>query len=181
MAFEIIKTYKEHYPALRFIGKRYTDEDRGDPGGGFGNKWSEWHQNGWFGLLEKLAVPAEQNGNAYVGLMTIDSLNHSGFTYWIGIFLPEGTLVPEEFSYLDLPESDVGINWIYGSDKSGEIFGSGPHSAAYEKLCENGWSRLNQNADGVHTLVFFELYNCPRYTTPDDKGNVILDYGFYLD
>jgi len=39
---------------------------------------------------------------------------------------------------------------------------------------------LNENAGGENTLVFFELYNCPRFTTPDDKGNVILDYGFYL-
>ena len=23
----------------------------------------------------------------------------------------------------------------------------------------------------------FERYNCPRYTTPDGEGNVILDYG----
>ena len=22
----------------------------------------------------------------------------------------------------------------------------------------------------------FERYNCPRFTTPDEKGNVILDY-----
>ena len=23
---------------------------------------------------------------------------------------------------------------------------------------------------------YFERYNCPRYTSPDKKGNVILDY-----
>ncbi len=34
---EIIKVQKEHQPALRFIGKRYSDADRMD--GGFGNKW----------------------------------------------------------------------------------------------------------------------------------------------
>jgi hypothetical protein len=28
MAVEIIKTYVEHLPAVRFIGKMYTDKDR---------------------------------------------------------------------------------------------------------------------------------------------------------
>jgi len=34
MAIEVKKVYKEHFPALRFIGKRYTNDDRS--GGGFG-------------------------------------------------------------------------------------------------------------------------------------------------
>lgn len=179
MAFEIIKCYKEHFPALRLIGKRYTDDDRVE--GSFGAQWGDWHQKGWFSELEKLANPSEQIDNGYLGLMTINSKDHSNFAYWIGILFPAGTDVPESFSYLDLPENDVGINWIYGSDSSGEIFGSEPHSASYNKLCENGWGDLNTNAGGENTLVFFELYNCPRFTTPDDKGNVILDYGFYLE
>ena len=28
MAFEVTKVYKEQFPALRFIGKRYTNDDR---------------------------------------------------------------------------------------------------------------------------------------------------------
>jgi hypothetical protein len=28
--------------------------------------------------------------------------------------------------------------------------------------------------------VAFERYQCPRYTTPDENGNVILDYGIKL-
>jgi hypothetical protein len=50
MAFEIIKTYKEHFPAIRLIGKRYTDADRAN--GSFGAQWAEWHVNGWFDPLE---------------------------------------------------------------------------------------------------------------------------------
>lgn len=40
---EIIKVYKEHLPAVRFIGKRYTNTD-GDKDGGFGYKWEEWFE-----------------------------------------------------------------------------------------------------------------------------------------
>ena len=42
---EIVKCYKEHLPALRLIGKRYTDSDRI---GGSRCKMGEWFQNGWF-------------------------------------------------------------------------------------------------------------------------------------
>ena len=37
MAFKVSRIYKEQFPALRFIGKRYTNEDRTD--GGFGKQW----------------------------------------------------------------------------------------------------------------------------------------------
>jgi len=176
MAFEIIKCYKERFPALRLIGKRYTDDDRVN--GDFNSKWNDWKQNSWFNELEKQAAPSDKVDNGYLGLMTIGATNHDNFSYWIGILFPADTAVPEGFSYIDLPESDIGISWIYGSDETGEIYES--HSASYQKLCDNGWSNLNTNAGGDDTLVFFERYNCPRITTPDDKGNVILDYGFYL-
>jgi len=179
MGFEITKTYKEHFPALRLIGKCYTDDDRGEDGS-FGNRWGEWHQKGWFDEIEKMAKPSEDVDNGYLGLMTIKAADHSDFCYWIGKLFPADTVVPDGYSYLDLPESDVGISWIYGSDENGEIYGSEPHTACYNKMCDNGWNELNENAGGENTLVFFERYNCPRMTTPDDKGNVILDYGFYL-
>jgi hypothetical protein len=178
MAFEIIKCYKEHFPALRLIGRRYTDDDRGADGS-FSDRWSEWHQNGWFGLFESASKPSELVENGYLGLMTFRT-NHTDFAYWVGILFPAETPVPEGFDFLDLPENDVGMSWIYGSDANGEIYGQDPHSAAYQKLCDNGWGSLNENAGGKSTLVFFERYNCPRMTTPDEKGNVILDYGFYL-
>jgi len=165
-------------PALRFIGKRYTDADRGKDGG-FGNKWGEWHANGWFSLLESLG-PSGETENGYLGLMTISSDDHSGFAYWIGIFFPPDTDVPDGFDFLDLPAGEIGISWIRGDDRTGEIFGGEPHTAAYNKLQENGWDRLNENAGGQNTIVFFERYNCPRYTTRDEEDKVTLDYGFYL-
>lgn len=48
---EIVKTYRQSIPAVRFIGKKYGDGDRVN--GGFGQQWGEWFQNGWFDVLEK--------------------------------------------------------------------------------------------------------------------------------
>ena len=41
---EIIKTFKEDIPAMRFIGKKYPN---------FGPMWGEWFANGWFDKLEE--------------------------------------------------------------------------------------------------------------------------------
>jgi hypothetical protein len=67
MSAEITKTHKEHFPSLRFIGKRYTNADRVD--GGYGAYWREWHEKGWFAPLE--ALPALPNGmeTGYIGFM----------------------------------------------------------------------------------------------------------------
>ena len=183
MGFEITKVYKEHAPALRFIGKRYTDSDRVN--GGFGVKWHEWFQNGWFGELEKLG-PSEAVDNGYLGLMTVcsDHRDENGrceFACWIGLFFPAGVAVPDGFGHLDLPESDIGMMWIHGDDRTGEIFGGGPHTAAETKLAEHGWGHVRQNAGGTNTVVFFERYNCPRFTTRDEQDKVTLDYGFYIE
>ena len=62
---EIIKTFKEKIPAMRFIGKKYPN---------FGPMWGEWFANGWFDQLEATMGGVEkitaiwENGGGYVGL-----------------------------------------------------------------------------------------------------------------
>ena len=62
---EIIKTFKEAIPAMRFIGKKYPN---------FGPMWGEWFANGWFDKLEEAMGGVDkitaiwENGGGYVGL-----------------------------------------------------------------------------------------------------------------
>ena len=166
---EIINVQKEHLPKVRFIGKRYTDENRLD--GGFGHLWGEWFEKGWFNELEKLGeVPDIENG--YLGFMRC----YPNFEYWIGIFLPPDTAAPEGYSYFDMPAGDVGVCWIKGSDDDGSLYEM--HEQCLEKLKENGMGELKEADD--RRAFFFERYNCPRFTHKDADGNVILDYGVYL-
>ena len=44
---KIIKTYTQKMPAVRFIGKRFKDEDR--VGGNFGKYWGDAFAKNWFG------------------------------------------------------------------------------------------------------------------------------------
>ncbi len=36
------------------------------------------------------------------------------FEYWIGLFTPETTLAPDGFEYVDFPERQLGVCWVYG-------------------------------------------------------------------
>jgi hypothetical protein len=164
---EIIKVYKESFPSLRLIGKQYTHSDRGADGS-FGNKWGEWFGKGYFKTLEELGSLPENEG-AYVGCMRCADK----FEYWIGMFFPEGTTVPEGYEYTDIPSGDIGTCWIYGCEDNGEIYGQEPHNMCTSKIIEAGW-RFEEDS------WFFERYNCPRFTTPDENGKVILDYSIYL-
>jgi hypothetical protein len=169
---EIIKTYKQNVPAARFIGKKYGDGDRVN--GFFGAKWEEWFQNGWFAVLEKLdGVGAfYEDADAYIGLMR--SKDGEPFEYWIGMFTPVGTAVPEGFESVDFPESVLGVTWVKGPEWSVYM----QEDACAQKLTAGGGKIKN---DEKGATWFFERYGCPRFTTPDEEGNVILDFSFYME
>lgn len=172
MSAQIINVYKESFPSLRFIGRRYTNSDR-DSYGSFSKYWCEFFQNGLFSELEKLNPEFPD----YFGLM---GCSEKDFEYWIGMFLPVETAVPEGFSYVDIPKSDVGICWIKGKEETGELFGEAPHNMCMEKIKENGMTFRDDFNSEEKTLWFFERYNCPRYTQKAEDDTVILDYGVYV-
>ncbi|OJU17224.1 MAG: hypothetical protein BGN88_04000 [Clostridiales bacterium 43-6] len=165
---EIIKCFRETLPTVRLIGKRYGNSDR-DEYGGFGGKWGDWFKNGWFELLENHGASPD-NGNSYLGVMR--SVNDD-FEYWVGMFFDENKEVPEGFSYVDIPAGDIATCYIYGYD-NGELFGDEVHNKCLENVFQRGFVVQN-------TPWFFERYNCPRYTTPDENGKVILDYCVYIN
>lgn len=166
---EIIKVYREHLPPVRFIGKRYTNADRLN--GNFGHKWREWYQNDWFSPLEKLGK-VEHIENGCLGFMRC----HPNVEYWIGMFLPCDTPVPDGYDFIDLEGGNIGVCWIKGNDTDGSIYAM--HEKCIERLKENGMSLYKEGADD--RAYFFERYNCPRFSKKDEQGNVILDYGVYL-
>ena len=166
MSVEITKVYKQEVPALRFIGKKYGDNDRVN--GMFGKLWGDWFQNGWFDVIAKQTdkdlKAIYEDGDAYIGLMR----DYKGqFEYWIGILMPEGTPIPDGFEYVDFPKAALGVCWLYG--KENEVYGL--EGKCGEKLEQAGY---------IPGDWCMERYGCPRFTTPDDSGKIILDICFYL-
>ena len=155
----ILDTFLEHYTQLKLVGKRYTDADR-DSSGTFGEKWGLWHRNGWFSQLEKSGTSPD---GSYVGAMRI---TEQGFEYWIGMLLTQEE-TPQGFDAVNIPAENLAVCYLYGKDGSADIFGMEAHEACVSAWEEKGW---------LPSGWYFERYNCPRYTSPDKKGNVILDY-----
>lgn len=164
---EIIKVFREEVPAMRFIGKKYHD---------FGG-WGEWFANGWFDTVENSMGGTAKildiwaNGAGYAGMECRKGGELA--EYWIGMFTPENTEVPEGFDYLDFPKSALGTCWIYGKEE--EVHGI--ICQCYEAV-RNAGMEISVDADGVEKS--FENGLCPRFTVPDEKGNVILDYCYFV-
>lgn len=164
MSAEIIKCERISHPALRFIGKRYEQYP----------DWSIFWENNWFEEIEKAGKQAQINDDSYCVLIGfIDGKPE----FYLGEFFPENTPVPEGFDYADLPPMEAGMCFIKGKteDCYGVVF-ENPGKIAAE-LEKHG---MSVPAGNPPRWIGFERDNCPRWTSPDESGNVILDYGVYL-
>ena len=164
---EITKVFREEIPAMRFIGKKYPD---------FGGWWGEWFANGWFDEIEKAMGGTEailkiwENGGGYIGLERRSE--SQPFEYWIGMFTPAETKVPDGFDHIDFIEVGLGTCWIYG--KENDVHNTSDCRSAVENTGMELWK---DERGGVWS---FENCLCPRFTTPDEQGNVILDYCYFV-
>ena len=106
---EIIKAFRDPIPAMRFIGKKYPN---------FGH-WGEFFANGWFDMIESAMGGSEsilniwKNGGAYVGLER--RKDGEPFSYYLGMFTPADTPIPDGFLGVDFPAGALGTCWIYGT------------------------------------------------------------------
>ena len=173
MSAVITKVYKQEVPALRFIGKKYGDKDRVD--GMFGKYWGDWFENNWFTEIEKQTdkdlKTLYEDAEAYIGLMRWK--DGEPFEYWIGIFMPENTSVPNGFIHHDFEKATLGVCWVHGQES--EVF-------MQEDKCGKILSECGHNViqDKENALWFFERYGCPRFTSPDENGKIILDICHYI-
>lgn len=170
---KITNIYTQEIPATRFIGLAYGDQDR--VGGSFGAKWGEAFATGLFGRIEAVAgtQPFFEDSPSYIGLMR--AKDGEPFTYWIGMFTPAGTPVPEGLGALDFPAATLGVGWVCGNEQTGDIYGK--EQEVWNALAQ----RCHQVAlDDQGAVWCLERYQCPRFTTPDENGQVTLDIAFYL-
>jgi len=172
---EIIKSYRQSIPAVRFIGKKYGDADRVD--GSYGYHWMQWLDSGWFDIIEQAVGGREalqalyEDGTSSLGYMRYK--DGAPFEYWIGMFTPPNTEVPEGFQSFDLKASDVGICWYKGTED--EIYAK--EHLAKERIQSEG---MDIQHDEQGYMNFFERYNAERFVKQDEKGTTIVDIGFIV-
>lgn len=168
MSLEIINAYIEECPACRFVGKRYTPKD--SVNGSYGHKWGEWWANNYFAPLDTLPhMPI-------VGDSTMAAMHvvNDEVEYWIGFFCPADTETPDGYEAIDIGPRKYAVLWRKGDEHNGELYGLEAHNLCLAELKRNDWVRVEDD-------WCFERYNCPRFTTPDADGRVILDYGISVE
>lgn len=94
--------------------------------------------------------------------------------YWIGMFFSVEANIPDGFDYVDIESLEYAVFYLYDKEGSGDFYTMETHNMCLEELKTLGYKRKEDD-------WCFERYNCPRFTTPDEKGNVILDYGISID
>lgn len=160
MAVTINEVKRESCPATRLIGKKYEK----------GPNWGEWWENDWFSVLEK-NQPLPINGDAYIGAVHIVNGMPE---FWIGMFFPVDTEVLDGFDFVDIEALGYAVCYLYDKEGSGDFYTMETHDMCLEELKALGYKRKEDD-------WCFERYNCPRFTTPDEKGNIILDYGISIE
>lgn len=127
--------------------------------------WGKCFNDGTFKKLEELKE--HHIDSSYVGWMGDWDTSTGKFTYICGMLMKPGTPIPEGFIYRDVPASTVAIGWIQGLEE--DVY-SAAHELTLKAMEEEGY-KIDESASWC-----MELYNCPRFTEPDENGEVILDY-----
>ena len=162
---EIVRIEREDAPALRFIGKKYAADVN------FGAMWGQWWGNGWFDALDRLEGRAALNQDSYCAAKRIVN---GELEYWIGMFFDPATEAPEGYESANMPPMRYAVCYLRDRENSPELTSFETHNRCLEALAEQGFQRKEDD-------WCFERYQCPRYTTPDEEGRVILDYGIAIE
>lgn len=125
--------------------------------------WQQCFAHGTFAVLEALDEYLVERD--YVGW--IGDWDGEYFYYICGMLLKPGAPVPEGFVQRELPPTKVAVAWIQGPEEEVIPYA---HSITVQAAEQQGYS-YDQGPNWS-----LELYNCPRYTEPNEQGEVILDY-----
>lgn len=86
---------------------------------------------------------------------------------------PGGYPVPEGYEAVHIPDKRYAVCYLQDRDGSGDFYTLETHEACLAALAAQGFIRSEDD-------WCFERYNCPRFTTPDAQGLVVLDYGIAI-
>lgn len=136
------------------------------------NLWRQTMQDGTFDRLFALNPAMPPNfRECCVGYMTEYDVTDSSFVYLAGIFVPQDTLVPAEFTGFDIPAGMAAKAWIKGPEI--EIY---PQA---HMLTENAARRHGYEPD-YSRAYSCEVYTDARFSAPIMNGESIVVLDYYL-
>ncbi|MDR1838432.1 MAG: hypothetical protein LBQ93_02440, partial [Treponema sp.] len=159
----IKKVYKQELPALRFIGKKCIETSEKV---NVLNLLDNWQLNNWFGAIEKQSAidykTFFERADAYINLVR---KKDDSFEHWMGMFMPEGTEVPQGYEAVDFPKMTICVCRVYG--KRDEIVN-------YEKECRNKLAEDGFSCENAQW--YFRRFNWNKFFGEDVYGKRLLDY-----
>ncbi len=163
----LIKFDVKEMPKLHVIGKelRYSEDAHMKGDNRIPAFWDTCFADGTFAALEQQAEYIFDD--AYIGIMLDWDKGDGNFSYVCGMLFKEGAAVPDGFVKKELAATKAAVGWIQGKDTADVCMAA--HKLTEKAIRENGYSH-----EGMKWCM--ELYNCPRFTTPDENGEIVLDY-----
>jgi len=170
----IINTRTQEIPALRFIGKKYSEPFTDSVFVKVLDNLDNWRLNYMFDAIEKQSdrdpKTIYEGGDAYISLMKKDG---DFFEYWLGMFMPADTAVPEGYEALDFPRSTWGVCRVYGKRNALIHY----DAACRKQLSQDG---ILHQEDESRAQWFFQRFNWRSFFEEDKYGKRVLEYCYCI-
>ena len=127
--------------------------------------WDKCLADGTFSVLERQQEYVYEP--AYVSACIDWDTGYGTFTYICGMLFKEGVAVPEGYVVREIGGEKIGMCWIKGKNAADVC--KDAHTLTMQAI-KNGGYCPNQMKWSM------QLFTNPRFTTPDENGDVILDY-----
>ncbi|WP_019910232.1 hypothetical protein [Paenibacillus sp. HW567] len=157
----------QSFTAVRFIGKEVLVGKKNP----VPDLWKSMLNDGTNNLLQSLPNRVSPLRDT-IGWMGEYNPQTKEFTYIAGIFAKPDTIVPNGFSYRDIPDCLMGIGWIQGTTSHLE---KGAHGKTEKIMRTNGYM-----PDYSIVGISMEYYSFDKYANIKEDGNNIFTFGYYL-
>jgi predicted transcriptional regulator YdeE len=157
----------QNFKAVRFIGKEVIVGKKNP----VPELWKKMLSDGTNDFLQSIPERVSPIGDT-IGWMGEYNPQTKEFTYIAGIFAKPDTIVPNGFSYRDIPDCLMGIGWIQGNTSHLE---KGAHSKTEKVMKENGYM-----PDYSIVGISMEYYSFDKYANIKDDRNSTFTFGYFL-
>lgn len=163
---KLIKLEMIDLPQVYVVGKEIKVEMK-DVMGGDNPIPAFWEKCIAEGVFETLSKQSMYGAGSWVGFMTDWQEADGVFSYSCGMMLTEPVAPTAEYTVRTIEAGKVWVSWIQGKDIADVCGNAHCLTGAVLKAKE-------QDLDKIKWTM--EVYSCPRFTTADANGEIILDY-----
>lgn len=156
----------QEFKAVRIIGKEVTVGKKNP----VPELWKQILKDGTNDYLQGLPYRVSPQGDT-IGWMGNYNPMTKDFTYIAGIFAEPNAVVPDGFSYRDIPDCLMGVTWIEGKTSHLE---KGAHAKAEKVMRQSGYE------PDYSVGISMEYYSFDKYANVLEDGKHPFTFGYLL-